>query len=190
MVVVMNTIRREAVPWARLSRIWRESCRSGSIWRRLFFSSRRRHAGRVRHRSQASARDEFEVFPTGSRPAWCDGSLWFGASLGPPARGASHEVKTDPAGACKVIRTAQQDGCGRRGGYLRGGDAPPPAVRRFAFDRQPGGGDASSGSRATRRSAHGAAQCTARASEQDRLVAAQSAQHAYRLKRMLADGAD
>jgi transposase len=56
------------------------------------------------------------------------------------------EVKTDPAGACKVIRTAQQDGCGRRGGYPRGGDAPPPAVRRFAFERQPGGGDASSGS--------------------------------------------
>jgi hypothetical protein len=109
------------------------------------FSSRRRRARRARHHSQASARDEFEVF---GRLAPCVVAM--GASAphwGRQLVALGHEVKLIPP-ACKVICTAQQDGCGRRRGYLPGGGPCPPAVRRFAFGRQPGGGDASSGSRA------------------------------------------
>jgi hypothetical protein len=43
-----------------------------------------------------------------------------------------HKVKIDPAGACKVVRTAQQDGCGRRGGYCEAAMRPR---QRFVASR-------------------------------------------------------
>ena len=118
------------------------SCWLGSIWRRTRF----RFTGSTQMAKSSS--------PTSSGAARCRflrracrclvamEACSLGPSLGAAIDGARFRGRADLARAREAPRPPEQERCGRRGGDLRGGGSPGPAVRAGTLDQQPGRADA------------------------------------------------
>ena len=129
---------KESRPWAGLSGIWPLYARWARSGEEGLSGSRRRRQGRNRRGAQAHARPARRFLCRAAVLRGGDGGLLLGASLGASTARAGARGQADPGGAREAVRSAQQERRGRRGGDLRGGDAPGPAVRAGALDREPG----------------------------------------------------